>query len=256
MSDAPTEQDGPRMSLSDHLEELRRRLFYALAGLVAAAIAALACGDRLVQLFRHPYEKALAEVGREPDLTVLSLWTGFTTYLKISLTAGFVLAAPWIFYQLWKFIGAGLYPRERRAIMIAAPFSAALFMTGGAFFVFIVAVPIMRFFIHFTDWLGLTLMITFDSHVTFMTSMVLVFGLAFQTPLLVLILAKIGIISLATLHAYRRHVIVVILILAAMLTPPDVISQISLGIPMWMLYELGVVLVWLLVPKARKNARK
>ena len=243
------------MSLGDHLDELRRRLLYALAGLVVMAVAALACGDRLVELFRHPYEKALAEVGRDSDLNVLSLWTGFTTYLKISLTAGLVFAAPWIFYQLWKFIGAGLYRRERRAVMIAAPFSAGLFMCGGLFFIFVVAIPIMRFFIHFTDWLGLTLMITFDSHVTFMTSMILVFGLAFQTPLLVLILAKVGVITLATLNTYRRHVIVVILILAAMLTPPDIISQISLGIPMWMLFELGVLLVWILVPKARKNAR-
>ena len=235
--------DKVRMSLGEHLEELRRRILFALIGLVVAMIAALACGKWLTNLFRFPYVTAMREAGREPLLAVLAVTSGFTMYLKISLIAAIVLASPWIFYQIWMFISAGLHPRERRYVLFAVPVSAGLFVCGSLFFLFVTAIPILKFFIFFSDWMGLKLIITFENYISMIATMILVFGMVFQTPLLVLLLAKMGVVSLDGLQRYRRHVIVCIVILGAMLTPPDPVSQVSLALPMWLLYELGVLLV-------------
>ena len=253
MSDAPIEQDGPRMSLGEHLDELRRRIILSLLGLLVTTVAALALGSHLVEFFRLPYERAMEAVGHTPDLKVLGIADGFTTYLKMALIAAAVFASPWIFYQIWLFVAAGLHQKERRAVLCAVPFSAALFVAGTLFFMFVVAVPVMRFLIGINDWLGVETDLTFKSHVSFVARMVLVFGLAFQLPLVVLVLGMAGIVTGRALRRYRRHVIVGALIAAAILTPPDPVSQLCLALPLWLLYELGVVLVWLLVSKAKQR---
>jgi len=246
--------EGPQLTLVEHLDELRRRLIYALLGLAIAMIAALVFGNHLVDAFRHPYVQAMEELGREPQLTVLSLSKAFTTYIKIALVAGLVVSSPWVFYQLWQFIASGLYRPERRFVTYTAPASALLFVAGVLFLLLVVAIPIIKFFVNFSSWLGLTSMVTFDSYVSFVTGLALVFGLAFQTPLVVLMLGRLGLVTLATLRYYRRHVIVVILILAATFTPPDIISQLSLALPVWLLYEIGVILVWLFAPAAKEDS--
>lgn len=239
------------MALGDHLEELRRRLIYALIGLMLASAVTLAMGSHLVAFFRMPYVRAMEEVDQEPDLKVLGITDGLTTFLKMSLIAGVVIASPWIFYQFWKFISAGLYVKERRAALLAVPASAGLFIAGALFFMFVVAVPIITFLVRLNNWLDVETDLTFASHVGFMARMALIFGLAFQTPLVVLILGLVGVVTLGMLNHYRRHVVVALLVAAMLLTPPDPISQLCLAAPMWILYELGVLLVWVLVPKAR-----
>ncbi len=231
------------MTLGDHLEELRRRIFFALIGLAVAVIGALACGKWLTELFKLPYVTAMEQAGKEPVLAVLAVTTSLTMYMKISLIGAAVIASPWIFYQMWMFISAGLLPKEKRYVVFAVPVSAGLFICGAMFFLFVTAIPILKFFIAFNDWMGMKMVITFESYVGMIATMILVFGLVFQTPLLVLLLAKMGVVSLEMLKQYRKHVIVCIVILGAMLTPPDPISQISMALPMWLLYELGVVLV-------------
>ncbi len=247
MSEVRQNIEDSKLSLVEHLEELRKRIFNSLVGLVIAAAVSLLFGDYLVELFKYPYVAAMQQTGRNADLAVLTITAGFTTYLKMSLIAALVLASPWIFYQLWMFVSAGLYHREKRHVLFAAPVSAGLFIGGAIFFFFVVAVPALKFFIFFCDWMGLKLVITFQSHVSLMTTMILVFGLVFQMPLAVLLLAKMGAVSLKTLRHYRRHVIVGIVILGAILTPPDPISQICLALPMWLLYELGIGLVYIFV---------
>lgn len=242
------------MTLVEHLDELRRRIIYAMVGLAGGIAAALMLGRQIVDFLRYPYTRAMEAAGKQPDLSVLNHTAGFTIYLKTAMVTGLIIASPWVFYHLWMFVSAGLYPKERRGVVFVVPFSAALFITGAIFFVFVVAVPILSFLISVNNWLGLEMRITFDSHVTFMATMALVFGLAFQTPLAVLILGKLGIVSLKTLRHYRRHVIVAILVCAALLTPPDPVSQLCLALPLWLLYELGVLLVWLLAPRAKDRA--
>lgn len=235
------------MTLGEHLEELRRRIIHALLGLAAGLAAALAAGNYLVEAVKYPYVRAMHALGRDAELIVLHAAEGFIIYVKVALVAGIVLSSPWIFYQLWMFVSAGLYDRERRFVLPAVATSAVLFLAGAAFFLLGLAVPVLTFFIGFSDWLGLRADITFSNHVSMMLSLMLVFGLAFQTPLVVLLLAKMGIVRREQLTKYRRHVIVAMFILAALATSPSPIDQVAMALPMWLLYELGIVLVRIFV---------
>ncbi len=239
-----------RMTLGEHLDELRKRLIYALIGLVVGMAVSLAFGRWIIEVLKAPYIQVMHEFGENADLAVLDFSSGFVTYLKISLICGLVVSSPWIFYQLWMFVSAGLYPKERRYVLFAVPLSAGLFVCGAAFFLFALAPGVLRFLLGFNHWLGLKPAITFQNHVGFMTSMMLIFAVAFQTPLLVLLLVKMGVVSLKTLNKYRRHVIVIILIIAAIVTPPDPFSQIALALPLWLLYELGILLSLIFTRKA------
>jgi len=242
----------PRMTLGEHLEELRRRIIYSLAGLAVGLGMALFFGNRIIDALKYSYVVSMRRAGMEEQLAVPTVTSGFTTYLSVSLIAGIVIASPWIFCQLWMFVSAGLYKRERRYVVYAVPLSAALFLGGVVFFLFGVSMQVMRFFIGFNRWMGVKPVIMLKDHIRFVTQLMLVFGLAFQTPLVVLMLAKMGLVTIRTLNKYRRHVIVAIALVAAILTPPDLFSQLALGVPMWLLYELGVLLSYLLV--ARKKA--
>lgn len=245
------EQGMKKMTLVEHLEELRMRLIWALLGLAVALGVCLIFGKQILDVIRYPY---VAVVGDKARLTALGYIDPFSMYFRVSLYAGTILAAPWIFYHLWMFVSAGLYKKERRYVLMTLPFSAGLFVTGAVFFLFVVSKPMLAFLLGFNDWLGIESIITFQEHVEFVTNMMLVFGVCFQMPLAVLILAKIGIVSMAGLNRYRRHVIVIILIVAAFVTvSPSPIDQLVLAIPMWMLYELGVLLAYFLVEKPRRK---
>jgi len=246
------EEQFPRMTLGEHLEELRRRLIYSLIGLGVGMIVALSFGRSILRLLQYSYAEAMTDAGLDPQLAFRSLPLPLAMYLGVSLIAGVVIASPWIFYQLWMFVSAGLYKRERRYVVFAAPSSAALFLGGVAFFLFVASKSVIRFFIRTNQWLGYKPVVMLNDHISFMMHLMLAFGLAFQTPLVVLLLAKMGLVTLKQLTKYRRHVIVVMLIIAAFLTPPDPFSQLALAIPMWLLYELGVLLVWLLRRKERE----
>jgi sec-independent protein translocase protein TatC len=246
-----------RMSLGEHLEELRRRIIYALIGVAGGLAVGLVFARQVILLMEHPYRKAAEALGmpNEP-LVVLSMGGGFDLYMRTSLWIGVLIAGPWIIYQLWAFVSAGLLPREKRMVRFAVPFFVLLFLAGAAFFVFFVAVPAFRFLLYFdTDYFkagdmgGTKAIITLQNYVGMMTEMIIVFGFAFQTPLVVFVLAKVGLVSMKTLHKYRRHVIVAIMAFSAVFAPPDALSMIVLAVPMWLLYELGVVLAYFLALK-------
>ena len=242
--------DDTRMTLGEHLEELRKRILWALVGLVVAMCVTVPCGKYILAALASPYVKVMTREGLEPTFAVLTLMGGFIVYFRVSLVAGLMLASPWVFYQLWKFVAAGLYPNERRYVHYAVPFSTGLFVIGAVFFLTVVSNPMFTFFIKFSMWLeSVKLVITFDKYVSFVTRMMLVFGIGFQTPLAVLLLAKMGLVSVKTLNHYRRHVILGMLILAAICTSPSPVDQILLALPMWLLYELGVLLAYLFVER-------
>jgi len=226
------------MSLGDHLEELRRRLIYALAGLGAGTGLCMIFGTKLVKFLLVPYNRLVPD----DELNFLGIPDAFVIYMKVSLIAGLILSSPWVFYQLWMFISAGLYKHERRYVKVSVPFSAALFIAGALFFFFVVAPISLRFFLKFGELLGGEQAWTFDKYISFVTVLILVFGLGFQTPLAIFILQRIGIVSVAALRRARKYVFLAMFVIAAVVTPPDVISQITLALPLYLLYELGILL--------------
>ena len=243
MADNHTKHDphNSTMSLGDHLEELRLRVILAVIGLVLAVILCMCFGTLIIKFIEGPYIKAM---GKQARLQSLAPADGFTSYMTISGVAGLVISAPWIFYQLWMFISAGLYPTEKRYVYAAAPFSAGLFIIGALFFVFVIAPVTLQFLVMFNrEVLGVDSNFTFQNYVSFIAVMMLIFGLAFQTPLAIYFLNKIGLVSVRSFRSARRFVMLGIVVLAAVATPgSDMFSLFSLAIPLYMLYELGIIL--------------
>jgi len=231
------------MSLGDHLEELRFRLLYALAGLVVCAIVCLFFGSKIIALIERPY---VAVMGSDVRLQTLAPADGFVSYMKIAFISGLLIASPWVFYQLWMFIVAGLYPHERQYVKIAFPLCSLLFVTGALFFILIVAPLTLGFLVKFNqNVLGVSSNFTFSNYVSFVTVLMLVFGLAFQTPVAIYFLNRTNLVSLETLSKSRKFVFLAIFVIAAMATPPDVISQVTLAVPLYLLFELGILVSYI-----------
>jgi sec-independent protein translocase protein TatC len=179
-------------------------------------------------------------------LQVIAVAAGLISYIKIALIAGLLLSSPWVFYQLWMFVAAGLYPHEKRYVNIAAPFSAILFVTGALFFLIVVAPLTLKFLVAFNQRvLDVNSQFTFQHYISFVSHLMLVFGLAFQTPTAIFFLNRTGLVSIAALNKSRKFVVLAIFIVAAMATPPDVISQVTLAVPLYLLFELGILLSYI-----------
>jgi sec-independent protein translocase protein TatC len=242
-AEKPKSDDGifnTTMSLGDHLEELRLRLFLALVGIVICAVICLFFGKRIISFIEGPYIDAM---GAEARLQTLAPADGFVSFMKISLISGLVLSSPWVFYQLWMFISAGLYPNEKRYVHLAVPFSAGLFIAGSLFFIFIVAPLTLGFLIKFNKrMLGVSSNFTFQNYISFITTLMLVFGAAFQTPIAIFFLNKTGLVSREALAKSRKFVFLGVFVVGAMVTPPDIVSQVTLALPLYLLFELGILL--------------
>lgn len=232
------------MSLGDHLDELRARLILALLGLSAALILCISLGKIIIKFIEMPYIMAM---GQQARLQTIAPAAGFISYMQIAMMAGVVVSSPWIFYQLWQFIAAGLYPNEKRYVYYAIPFSTGLFITGALFFIFVIAPVTLRVLVAFNkNVLGVDSNFTFDSYVSFVAVMMLVFGLAFQTPIAIFFLHKTGLLSVAALKRSRRYVILGTVIVSAAATPGgDLFSLFALSIPIYLLFEFGILLSWL-----------
>jgi len=175
-------------------------------------------------------------------LQVLKPAEAFIAYMKVSFMAGLILTCPWVFYQLWMFVAAGLYEKERHYVRCAVPFSAVLFVGGALFFLFVVAPLSLKFFLIFGDIIGVASNWTLQGYISFVTLLMLVFGIAFQTPIAIFILVRTGLVSVEALRSARKYVFLAVFIIAAVTTPPDVISQITLAVPLYGLFELGMFL--------------
>ncbi len=245
MGDTNKKQDTPNstMSLGDHLEELRSRLIYALAGLVICAIIGFCFGSRIITFIESPYIGVMGDGAR---LQTLAPADGFISYIKIALITGLLISSPWVFYHLWMFVAAGLYPTEKKYVYLAAPFSAVLFIAGALFFIIIVAPLTLKFLVGFNQtMLGVNSQFTFQNYISFITHLMLVFGLAFQTPTAIFFLNRTGMVSLKALSRSRKFVLLAVFVVSAMVTPPDVVSQVTLAVPLYLLFELGILISYL-----------
>ncbi len=184
-----------------------------------------------------------SNVIRNPLISLAPLET-ITIYFMICMVSGLVLTSPWVFYQIWAFIAAGLYRHERHYVKKFLPFSLGLFLSG-VFLCFFGVLPYtLQFLLQFNVWLGIEPTMRITDWMSFATILPLVFGVSFQTPLVMLFLERIGILTAEDFRAKRKIAIVVIVAAAAILTPgPDMFSQVMLAVPMVLLYELGLIMI-------------
>lgn len=225
----------PSLSFYDHLLELRVRLLWSLSAIVFFAV--------ISSFFSNDILGVLKTALNIPEkLVCFSPYEGFLIYLKISLFSGMVFASPVIFYQVWMFISPALYDREKR---LALPFiflSACFFMSGIIFSYFIGVPFILKFLLKFGSEIKLSPKLGVDSYLNFVLSIALVFGLVFEWPILVYFLVKMRVVSIFTLIKKRKYAFLASFIIAGIITPPDVFSLFLLGFPIYLLYEVGIVL--------------
>ena len=167
----------------------------------------------------------------------------FMAYLKVSLVVGFVVASPVVFYQLWMFIAAGLYPHEKKYVYFYMPFSLILFFAGMAFCFWVVFPYILYFLLGFNRWMNIAPMIRLGDWISFAVMLPLAFGISFQLPIVMLFLERIGLFSIEDYRSKRRIAVMVIAVISMMLTPADPQSMLAMMIPLVVLYEGGIVLV-------------
>lgn len=230
------------MSVGRHLDELRLRLGLAAGGFVVAFIAALSVGKWFAGIILSPYRLAMEAAGIEVKLQAVQPAEPFLVYMKASIVLAILISSPWTFYQTWAFVSSGLYPKERRYVHVAAPASATLFVGGALFFLLVVAPWMFRFFMQFD--LGIDYL-TYQPGVgrtaDFILVLALVFGVAFQTPLAVVFAERCGLVEISALERARKFVLLGAFVVGAILTPPDVVSQIALALPLYGLYEVGLL---------------
>ena len=232
------QSDGEGMTLVEHLAELRRRIIVSALTLIVAVVVGFYYSSPLVEFFtRLPGE-----------LVYLYPGEAFFVHLEVALVVGIVLSSPVILYQVIQFVVPGLLERENRVLYLGLPLALVMFMVGVVFAYQVILPLAYRFFLGFGTE-SLAPMISIGNYVSFVLRLVLPFGLVFQLPLVVLILTGTGILTPNTLIRYRKYIILVIFIGAAVMTPPDVISQALMALPMLVLYEVSILLAKLVVRK-------
>lgn len=310
------ENDLKKMSLGDHLEELRARLILMILGIFVGLIVGLILGKYLINLLEAPYYRAMRdtqqaspESGMEPQphpsqtnlvriqileqsteilqslkpgdsflayidfyrddpndpafavlkepaekkeesdsaggsmkgLQTITPAEGFLMYMKVSLVFGIILTSPWLFWQIWLFVSAGLYRHERKFVNVVAPISGALFIAGAIFFLLVIAPFVMNFFMVFNSALRVESNWTLQSYISMILNLTLVFGLMFQSPIAIVFAERMGLVSVQALASSRKYVFLGCFVVGAIMTPPDPVSQISLALPLYVLYESSII---------------
>ena len=252
MAQTHNDEELVSMSLGDHLEELRSRLVLGLAGLTVAVLISLAAGKWFLALILSPYQAAMKDVGADVKLQAIEVAEPFMVYLKAVFVLAVLISSPWLFYQMWAFVSSGLYKHERRFVRLAAPASATLFVTGVMFFLLAIAPLVFKFFVKFNPGIDHVYQPQLTKAVNFVLTLALVFGAAFQTPIASVFAERMGLVSVEALCRARKYVLLATVIVSAIATPPDVISQVSLAVPLYILYE-GSIIVCRFWRKKRKK---
>ena len=228
------EQTGESMPFLLHLEELRWRLFKSLISIVVLSMAAFYFAEHLILFIKTPFG--------DTQLYNIQVTGTFYAYLKVSLFAGVMASLPIIFYQLWSFISPGLYKEEKTWILPLVGISTILFIVGAGF-CFVVVLPIsFKFLMGFAGEL-IENTITIGSYIDFVGLLMMAFGFGFQMPIIAYFLGKLGLVSSSGMSKGRRYALPVLLIVGAIITPPDVFTQVLLAAPLYLLYEISIIVV-------------
>lgn len=236
-----------RMPLADHLEELRWRIIKCIIAVGVGFACSYAFSRKIFEFIVSPLIKVMPKGGH---LIYTSLPEAFLTYLKVSFLSGIVLAVPVILYQSWKFVMPGLYENERKYVLPFVVVATVFFILGASFAFFVVFPFGFKFFLGFSTS-KIEALPSLREYLNLVTKLLLAFGITFELPVIVYFLARMGIVTYSMLARKRQYAILIIFIAAAILTPPDVISQILLAVPLLVLYEISVWVAYV-VGKDRK----
>ena len=241
MSETPNKEDelaGTEQPFVQHLMELRDRLVKAMIaiGVVAAALFFYPGPGQLYDLLAAPL---VAHLPQGATMIATSVISPFMVPLKILLMSAFLVALPFVLWQVWAFVAPGLYSHEKRLVLPLVVSSTVLFFIGVAFCYFFVFGQVFSFIQGFAPK-SITAAPDIEAYLGFVMTMFLAFGLAFEVPIAVVVLARLNVVSVEKLKSFRGYFIVVAFVIAAIVTPPDVVSQLALAIPMCLLYELGI----------------
>lgn len=236
--DKPDELAGTEQPFVSHLIELRDRLIRAAIA-VAVCFGALALWPGPAGLYDLLAAPLVANLPQGATLIATNVISPFIVPLKITLLAAFLLALPVVLYQAWAFVAPGLYSHEKKLVMPLVISSTVLFFIGVAFCYFFVFGQVFKFIQSFAPK-SITAAPDIEAYLSFVMTMFVAFGAAFEVPVVVVVLARMGLVTVEKLREFRSYFIVIAFIIAAVITPPDVVSQLALAIPMCLLYELGI----------------
>ncbi len=220
-----------------HLLELRTRLLHATVALLVAFICLFPFADFLYALLAQPL---LAKLPQGGQMIATDVTTPFFVPLKVAMMTAFLITLPYILYQVWRFVAPGLYAHEKRLVVPLIVASTLLFFCGMSFAYFAVF-PVVFGFITAAAPDGVAVMTDIDKYFSFVLSMFMAFGITFQVPVAVVLLVRMNMVSIEKLREGRPYVLVGAFVMGAIFTPPDVVSQFMLAVPLWMLYEAGIV---------------
>ncbi|MGR3758822.1 twin-arginine translocase subunit TatC [Roseobacteraceae bacterium NS-SX3] len=263
------EIDDSTAPLIEHLAELRTRLIHSVAAFIAGMVVCFTVATPIFNFLTAPLCSVLAERGQDCDLIFISPQEGFFVAIKVSLLGGFILAFPYIALQMWRFVAPGLYKSEKGAFLpflIASPF---MFLLGASFAFYVVTPLAYDFFLGFQQFgaegeavadgtapLSVVFQGSAQEYLNLTIKFIVAFGLCFQLPVLLTLMGKAGLVSAEGLGSVRKYAVVAILVLAALVTPPDVITQIILFVVVYGLYEVSIFLVRRVEAKREEQLRE
>ncbi len=233
---APAE--GPEQTFVSHLVELRDRLIRASVAVIVVFLGLVYWATDIFRLLARPLMMNLPKDGK---LIVTDVTGSFFVPMKVTMLVAFVIALPYVLYQIWAFVAPGLYQSEKKLVAPLVGTSYTLFLCGMAFAYFVVFPTIFRVMAHYNAPLGAAMNTDVDNYLSFVLTMFLAFGVTFEVPIFVILLVRMGLVTVSKLKESRPYVVVGAFIVSAVVTPPDVFSQLILALPLIVLYEAGII---------------
>jgi sec-independent protein translocase protein TatC len=245
MSDLAPGPDNTQETFISHLVELRSRLLRSIVAVVVVLLCLFPWAKEIYALLAAPMLKAL----HGSTMIATDVTGTFLVPLKVTLMVAFLIALPFVLYQIWAFVAPGLYQHEKRLALPVIVSSVVFFACGMAFAYFVVFPVAFGFFAGYAP-AGVQMMTDIDKYLSFVLTMFIAFGITFETPVVVIVLVRFGVVSLEKLRSMRGYVIVGAFVVGAIFTPPDILSQVMLAVPLWLLFELGLLVArFISVPK-------